>query len=197
MRKYYIISAFCVLSALSGVAQDTTHYLIRSNPDFSGQGGVMFEVTQIRNQPIYQFGGGGGMLVDHKVLLGGFGMGNVVDDPIYTYRNTPVTLEMGYGGLWLGYLHQSHRAVHFNVTSRFAWGGMALVDSTNTTLLDDDFFMISPQVEMEFNVLPYMKLNVAGGYKMALGVNNNFFAPADFNAPFVLLGCYFGWFERS
>jgi hypothetical protein len=193
-KKGLLISLFVFAWGATLTAQDETQFLIDGPMEVSGFGGPMAELSWVKNRPIYSFGGGGGALFNKQFFLGGYGQGNLVLDPIFTYNNQPVKLEMGHGGLWLGYWLKPESIAHLGVSSRFGWGGIGLVDESNNLLLSDGLFLIQPQLHGELNVLPFMKLSLAAGYRLSLGVNNAYFTATDFNSPTVWFGIYFGWF---
>lgn len=193
INQCFLTLVVCVWgSALS--AQDETQFLINGPMEVSGFGGPMVELSWVKDRPIYSFGGGGGALFNKRFFLGGYGQGNLVLDPFFTYNNVPVKMEMGHGGLWLGYWLKPESIAHLGVSSRFGWGGIGLLDAADNLLLSDDVFHLQPQVHGELNVLPFMKLSAAAGYRLSLGLNNDFFNATDLNSPTVWFGIYFGWF---
>lgn len=193
LKSLLFTASVCIMTS-SLNAQDETQFLINGPTEVSGFGGPMVELSWVKDRPIYSFGGGGGALFNKRFFLGGYGQGNLVLDDLFTYNSEPVKLEMGHGGLWLGYWYKPENVAHLGVSSRFGWGGIGLLDQANNLLLSDDVFHIQPQIHGEINVLPFMKLSAAAGYRLSLGVNNDFFSSSDFNSPTAWLGIYFGGF---
>lgn len=195
MNKQIIILTVLILSfTLQLRAQTETQFLLNGPMDVNGFGGPLLEFSWVRNQPILSVGGGGGALLNKSFFIGGYGIGNTVTDALYTFNNEPVSLQFGHGGLWLGYLHNADRVAHWGLSSKFGWGGLGLLDSNDNLIFSDDIFLIQPQLQGEVNLLPFMKISAAAGYRFSLGVQNAFFQPSDINSPFGILALYFGWF---
>lgn len=192
--KMICVLGLLLFSVQSILGQSEPQFLIGSDINYGGFGGLMMEVSTVKNKGLYNIGGGGGALLNNKVFIGGYGMGNVSEGPLFNYNGTPAILEMEHGGLWLGYLHRAENIVHFGASTRFGWGGIELSDQNRVSLLKDDLFLLSPQAELEVNVLPFMKLNVSVGYRLAFGVTDTYLESADFSSPYGLVGFYFGWF---
>mgnify|MGYP000262079745 CR=1 FL=1 len=182
------------LSLTAAYSQESTEYLFDGDLAFSGFGGVMGEISLVKDRTIYSVGGGGGVLVNQSFFIGGYGMGNVVDDQLFRYNGAPVGLEMGHGGLWTGYRFFPKKKVHFGTSLRAGWGGIGVVDVNGNRLLNDGIFVLTPQADLAFNVLPFLKINLTAGYRATLGVNNAFVSTQELSSPIGLVGFYFGWF---
>lgn len=175
-------------------AQDETEFLISTDADRTGFGGLMIEPTLLGNKGMVNVGGGGGMLVD-GFFFGGYGLANVGDAPTFDLDGTALSFHMGQGGFWAGYLFRPEKLIHFGGSARFGWAGMDL--KGENIRIQDDLFLISPQAEFEVNVLPYMKFNLSAGYRFAFGANNPVLNNTDFQAPFAMVGFYFGSFGEG
>ncbi|GAB5539882.1 MAG: hypothetical protein Salg2KO_19850 [Salibacteraceae bacterium] len=192
MKHHILILALFI--SVFGAALESTNYLINPDADYSGFGGLMGEISLVKDRAVYSMGGGGGLLINQKVFIGGYGIGNIMDDPIFNYKGTPVNLEMGHGGLWFGYLFNPKRTVHFGLSGRAGWGGIGAVNSAGNRLANDDIFVLTPQADLQINILPFMKFNLSAGYRAVLGANNDFMNSNDLSSPIGLVGFYFGWF---
>lgn len=154
----------------------------------------MYEITLAKNKGMHSFGGGGAMLINNKLFFGGYGMGNFMDEPIYEFQGVPVNLEMGHGGLWLGYNFFPEKAMHFGLNSRIGWGGIGAITQGGFNLMTDGIFVLSPEATIEFNVLPFMKAQLGIGYRAVMGVNNAFITGSELSSPSGRFGLMFGWF---
>ena len=191
-----VITLFVVLLLGSAVrGQDSTQFLLGDDQAYSGFGGIMTSVSSIDDRAEIFFGGGGGVLINQQFFFGGYGMGNASDGYARNFNGTDVALEVGHGGLWLGYVLFPEKVIHAGFSSRFGWGGIGLRDASNNLLLNDNAFFLNPQAEVELNVLPFLKLNLGLEYQTAFGVRTDHFSSTDFNSTYGLLGLYFGWFE--
>lgn len=144
-----------------------------------GFGGPIFELSEINNQSGTSFGGGGGVVVD-DFFLGGFGVGSNfanIDLPDGRYN-----INFGYGGLWLGYTPIGRRVVHPYVSTRIAWGGIALSETRNE---DWDFgdwdnvFVFVPAAGVEVNLFSWFRVGATLGYRMVNDVDMKEFGLTD------------------
>lgn len=87
--------------------------------------------------------------------------------------NQTMAVGYGYGGLILGYTHQSNAAVHLTFTSVFGIG------TSNEFIIDDDgdhgttfnspgFGIIEPTLGVEMNLTEYVRLEAGVGYRFFL-----------------------------
>jgi hypothetical protein len=191
--KRLILCIICLQFGISK-AQESTQYLFDGELNISGFGGVIGEISLIKDRTIYSVGGGGGMLINQKAFIGGYGRGNVVDNQLFRYNGSAVGLEMGHGGLWFGYNFLPKKVVHFGLCARTGWGGIGVVDKNGNGILNDGIFVLTPQADLAVNVLPFMKVNMSIGYRAVTGANNPFITNAELSSPTGLIGFYFGWF---
>jgi hypothetical protein len=189
-----LLLVFICIGLSTAYAQESTQYLFDGDMSLSGFGGVMGEISLVKDRSIYSVGGGGGVLINQKAFVGGYGMGNVIDDQLYRFNGKQVGLQLGHGGLWFGYNFLPKKMVHFGLSSRAGWGGIGVIDNKGNGLLNDGIFVFTPQADFALNVLPFMKVNLSVGYRVVTGANNPFVSNADLSSPTGLIGFYFGWF---
>ncbi|MEX2597857.1 MAG: hypothetical protein WEC59_13110 [Salibacteraceae bacterium] len=194
MKKFIYLLALILFVVETVQAQDKTDYLVGDTHNISGFGGLMTELSAVNNQAILSFGGGGGALIDQRFFIGGYGMGNLVEFSTFSINGHPRLLEMGHGGLWIGYHHNPQKVVHFGGSARVGFGGLAFTNLNGDPIVNDGFFVTTSQLHVEMNVLPFLKLNLSGGYRNIFGLNNDFVDNRDVSSPTLLFGMYFGWF---
>ena len=200
-------------------AQEETkgNYLfdINKGAKISGFGGPIFEFSTVENEFAHLIGGGGAVLLNTTLFIGGYGIGLVTDhrrdilegDKLYK----DARLEFGHGGLWFGYINHAPGMIHWGISSKFGWGDIVLQeDSENSNNNQDDIykiasdkvFVIQPQAEIELNLTKWFKANVGVGYRFVTGINENvlddhgkpLFKESDYNQPSVSLTLMFGGF---
>ena len=189
-KKLACLSALLIIS-MAVFAQEKDEEpletILGEELSISGFGGPWMSFTSINGKFTHMMGGGGGVLLNQSLYLGGYGYGNT--NPI-TYD--PGELEFGYGGLMAGYIHESRRALHPNLGLMVGWGDIRLME----TDLKDNIFVLQPMAEVEVNFTRFMKVGLGVGYRYVTGVdllpgltNKNF---SGLNGR---LSFYFGWFD--
>lgn len=216
--------------ALTANAQDKpTRYLFQNNNDLSvtGFGGPLVIFSSMPDGFSVSSGGGGAALFNQQFFIGGYGEGlateHFVRDLSIYYPSSQTNhyyeklqLSFGHGGLWLGYIHDYHKLLHWGVSAKLGAGGIGLsypgfnIDK-HYMLTSDVVFVFLPQAEMEINLFPWMKLNLGLAYRLVSGVNNTYefsqpngslinkpyFNSSDFNSPSFTLGLLFGGFTKK
>lgn len=122
-------------------------------------------------------GGGGGLLRGFR--FGGYGAGGEVYSASGGKR---AMLSVGYGGFWLSYGLASEASYDLSVGLLIGGGGATLkltdhqpedfedaIGRPANTVLDRGFFALRPDVNVGVPVLPWLSLNVSGGYLVTLG----------------------------
>ncbi|GAB4380080.1 MAG: hypothetical protein Kow0075_11160 [Salibacteraceae bacterium] len=140
------------------------------------------------------FGGGGGIILSKRLFIGGYGSDNFMQTTGDIYPNQLTKLEFGHGGLWMGYLHHADSVIHFGASVKMGWGGYKVSDAQSVLLESNGLYVICPQAEVELNLLPFMKLPVAAGYRYAFASSPGMFSGNSFSSPFATAGLLFGWF---
>lgn len=229
MKKVILIFAISVglVGTLIAQDQDTqfkTLFKQDGKTTVSGFGGLMMEFSGINNQFAYSLGGGGAVLINQSFFIGGYGLGTV-NFPSYTYPQPSLTREynsivFGHGGFYTGFVFRPNSPVHFGVSSKFGWGGISVTDNyleygypgyPYDEIITDQVFVITPQLEAEFNIASWFKFNMGLGYRIVTGVDATYAAYTDpsssiveqvpyfdsdaFNSMTLQLGFYFGWFK--
>ncbi|MEM6316109.1 MAG: hypothetical protein AAF960_00480 [Bacteroidota bacterium] len=149
-----------------GMAQSET---IFSNVRISGFGGPIFSASSLNDEIVLNAGGGGGVIVDN-FFIGGFGEGLNLSGT--TIKDSRYSLDLGYGGLWLGYSIQGQKAVHPFVGLKLASGEVSLSGLDDNSFEADNIQVVQPEAGLEFNFTSWMRLVAHVGYRNVVGVNN-------------------------
>lgn len=141
-------------------------------------------------------GGGGGILVNDKFFIGGFGLGTV-NNLKYNYADgSSSEIDLGYGGIWAGYHFKPMSAIHFAADLKLGWGELGIDDYDGFgRYYSDNIFAINPGISAELNITPWMRLAIGGGYRLFMGTNNDFISDTDLSTPNVSASFKFGWFQ--
>lgn len=140
-----------------------------------GYGALMINYTEIDNRDAILIGAKGGWLIDHRFTIGLAGYG-IASDLKYPdkYSIESVNLVGGYGGLLLEPVFAPNYPVHVSFPVIIGAGGMAYVSSYYDDYHDDwdgevyssdAFFVLEPGVEIEFNMVRFMRLCIGASYR--------------------------------
>ncbi len=209
------------ITSFSQEENDTYNTLFKNNgkTSVSGFGGLMMEFSGMDNQFAFSMGGGGAVLFNQSFFFGGYGLGTV-NFPNYTYPQPTLnddnkSILFGHGGFYTGFIFSPNKPVHIGISSKFGWGAITIMDDIyknyNYPYPYDDYimdfiFVITPQVEAEFNIAKWFKVNMGLGYRITTGVDETYipfnsteevpyFDSNAFNSATFQIGLYFGWFK--
>lgn len=195
MRFFIFLSCMLVTSVF---AQEQT--LISGDLEIGGFGGPVVKLTQMVDDFGVLVGGRGGWIINHTITLGGGGYGLV--NEIETVKISPDTtlyLNMGYGGLEIGYVHASDKLVHFTVQTLIGVGGISHSErnefvKTNFEGDPDAFFVIEPSMDVVLNVTRYFRFAVGASYRYISGVDFSGIDDSDLNGLSAQITLKFGSF---
>jgi hypothetical protein len=196
MKHILIFGALLLWAPLFAQEEET---IFKKATVHGGFGGPIFEVTSMNDQTGMMFGGGGGVIVN-DFFIGGFGQGGSFGD--YAINNRLYPISMGFGGLWLGYVKPTWKAVHLYMSLKIAGGGVSIAedDDFEDSIYDEAVFVAQPEVGLEVNFLKWFRVAVACNYRIVSGVQSNNLAGlsnSDFNAMGGTLTLRFGHFYRE
>ncbi|MFM9950616.1 MAG: hypothetical protein ACKV1O_21945 [Saprospiraceae bacterium] len=157
-------------------------------------GGPMYE-TGLNNDLGSSAGGGGG-LVFRNFFLGGYGMGGGDFEGLLENGNIR-KLEIGHGGLWMGFMVPSHKVVHLYGSARVGWGALNIELEDNGQQYDDldKIFVLTPEVGVELNVFRWFRVTGTVSYRHVSGANESLgYKNEDLSGAMWGLGLRFGWF---
>lgn len=86
-------------------------------------------------------------------------------------------LEGGYGGLFLEYIHNSTRAVHFTANMLVGLGGLEIDHERDRDRFDHDFrasLVVEPGATVVFNISRMFRVAAGVGYRFAPGFRFDF-----------------------
>lgn len=219
--KNALLLLAAVLFTVFSFAQETTQpeYLFSmKDVRFSGFGGPTIEFSQLDGDFAVSNGGGGALLINQKFFVGGYGMGISTEHDFPTiYKQNPneeidnLRINFGHGGLWLGYINNSHKLIHWGISTRIGGGGISLMDRNidydeDYEFSQDAVFVLSPSLEMEINLARWFKMNINAGYRLVTGISDekydssaagdqkSYYTSEMFNSPTIGIGFLFGGF---
>ncbi len=160
----------------------------------SGFGGVFISLSSLGGDLASYTGGGGGVLLDNAFYFGGYGMG-LNDDRRVTLEGNEYDVDFRHGGFLIGYNIKPERLVHLGVGTKLGWGSLDYnAFAPGVDNLTDQVFVVHPQVEAEFNMTHWFKLNLGAGYQQVIGVDDFVYNESDVSSPSFEIRLLFGWF---
>ncbi|MBU2651760.1 MAG: hypothetical protein KKA81_12565 [Bacteroidetes bacterium] len=198
MKKITLMLAILSIS-LMGMAQDKEKDEIQTlfgnkngKMSHGGYGALSFGYTRLDNKDAMLAGIRGGWIIDHHVTIGLAGYGIVND---FEYSDEPYlngeeyNLAGGYGGLLIEPIIAPHYPVHVTFPVLIGAGGVASYRSNcycdNDWDGDDDycydcwdsryedgdaFFIVEPGIELELNLVKFMRVSIGGSYRWTSNV---------------------------
>ena len=181
---------------------DYEHLLKDKKLRFSVFASPVFEFSQVNGSFGFSSGGGGAIIINQKLFIGGYGLklAPVIEKDLILDGQDYKDLEINFkhGGFWVGYIHDFRKLVHFGGSAKFGWGNISM-DHAGLPGggFEDHVLVITPQVEAEINISKWFKINGGLGYRMVTSVNDNVFSQSDFNSPVGSISFMFGWFRQK
>ena len=116
----------------------------------------------------------------HNVYFGGFGCSVINDIEVNQdtlYQN--MQMDLGYGGLILGYDFFAEKSIHFFAGSQFGWGVVSLSQKKIANKVEymeriyyDNVFLVKPMAMIEFAITPHFTINAGGDYSFMNGLSS-------------------------
>lgn len=203
------IMIFCLVNQLT-FAADFTNYgsairlaprekedetLISGKLDFGFYGAPIIKFTKINDEFAVLCGGRGGLLINHRFLVGGGGYGLVNEIPVNNiWPNDDYLLEFGYGGLVLEYILAPRKLVHLSVYTLIGAGSVCFQDRWYEPWDHDAFFVAEPGLDLMMNITRCFRIGVGGSYRYISGINLGGLSNEDISGPSAVLTFKFGRF---
>lgn len=191
--KQIISILIMALAIISTNAQDDngvkTIFNNNNNSSNGGYGALMIGYSQISNKDAILIGGRGAWIIDHNFGLGIGGYGFMTDPQMDPYITNTITggsskyqINGGYGGLLLEPIIGAKKPVHLSIPILIGAGGIAYTkhwensdfdnyDYKDTYEDSDAFFVIEPSLELEFNMIKFMRVALYASYRYTSNID--------------------------
>ena len=179
MKTLRVLIALTVLVTATVARDDFQEKtLFQKGTVLGGYGAPVVSVGKLNGEITVFTGGQGALVLNHNFIIGGAGYG-LVNRINISESGTPEDssryLNMGYGGIQLGYIIAPSQLVHIKVTSLFGIGAMGShgkVDFWDEDHNEDDFdvysdvfFVLQPTISLELNVAKFCRLDIGATYR--------------------------------
>lgn len=161
----------------------------------SGYGGTFMSFSRFNGQFAQIMGGNGALLLNHKIIIGGYGKSLTTDvlsnSEINEFENTKIKLNDG--GLMLGLVHTYYSAIHITTYCMAGYGVAAL--KAETVQEEKGILSINPVMEIEMNITQYLRFGFGANYNLYYGIERIADLKADnFRTPGIFISFKAGWF---
>jgi hypothetical protein len=181
--------------------------LMKSDGGFGGHLSLNVKGTEVSDQAAVMVGGELVFTLNHALNIGvaGYGMPTRIDyeDSNDFYRED-LSVEFGYGGFFVEPVFFDQKVVHFSVPVLIGGGWAGLSNRTNAydSRYPDDFylrdesifFVLEPGINMEVNLVKYVKLTLGGSYRYVNGSDLRNIEDSDLSGLSFGAGIRVGWF---
>jgi len=162
-------SAFCQGEIEVIGSKDQMQTLFGYDSKITGYGAMDTRFSLINGKESVIIGGHGGVIFNSYFYLGLGAYGlvttqNIATDPL----DVPLDMQMGYTGLMLAMNVMPKKVVHFSIPL-FVGVGNLVMEKNDARLESSPFIIIEPGLQLEINLVRFMKIGLGGGYRMVRG----------------------------
>jgi len=165
--------------------EDDDMQTLVSSGGVGGYGGLTVGYTQIGENSAFVSGIRGGVVLGHSFTFGIAGYGFITEqfqNPTLSESNY-YQMAGGYGGLLLETIVLPLKPVHISIPVIMGAGGISYFRSYNfhdsydwedyafSDLAHDVFFVIEPGIEIDINMLKFMRISLGGSYRYTTDVD--------------------------
>lgn len=163
-----------------------------------GYFGSISNITTLNGENAYMSGmQAAGIFNDHIIF--GFYRLNLENSSFTNdnFINPDYELEFDHRGFILGYIFMPKRIIHFNTNLQLGQGDLDIYnDAVGHWTYDDFVFVVSPSVEVEFNVVKFLRIGIGANYRFAFDVDEiENYKNEDFSDFGAFVSFKFGWFK--
>lgn len=202
MNKRLIILSVLIFPILVTAQDEEFKTIFNKKGDklkISGFGAPIMNFTAIDNDFALMMGGGCAVILGN-VFIGGYGMGKT-NEIAYKSGDENTTedynLGFGHGGLWFGYVIKPKNAIHLSLSSQVGWGAVTkklkVPEDETENIQSQAFTIISPIVEVEYNIARYFKVGTGASWSYVTGTSD--YSSSKLSKPSFFLSFKFGWFD--
>jgi len=191
----------CLLIAgalLGGGALSAQDTLLEGDLRHGGFGAPVVKLTEVDGRFGVLVGGRGGWILNESVVIGGggYGLANVANfEHVRNGAGDPGGLQMGYGGVEVGYVHRPDELVHASLGLLIGAGGLVWdPDGPSGGRADDAFFIAEPEVDVVLNATRFLRVAVGVSYRLTEGAELFTVRSADLSGLAAVVSLNFGSF---
>jgi len=199
MKRYILFFVLVCVLAIGVFANDTIRFAESSQDDdveyffdtgkLSMFAGPYTRLRFINSTLVTGMGGGGIFCWDHRYYIYGQMTSYISEVP----NNAGKEMELVNYGATIGYIFFPQNKIHFSTGIQFAYNNITFRESNGLKINRDiTFFSIAPEINVEANVLKFLRIYVGMGWHFAitsddyLGLNRKTLSGFSINFGFLM-----------
>lgn len=159
-----------------------------------GFGGPIITIGQIGNDATLTIGGGGGVILNSRFMIGGFGEGTATAPKPNDKILDKHYFETSSGGFWLGYTQPISGKHHISVSALAGFGRAYLLRNSHESYYDDIAY-IRPILEYEYRFNRIVGITVGVAWPIYADFELPYYEPKDLSNPSASITLKFGWLQ--
>jgi hypothetical protein len=168
MKKIFVLLSLFLFSAsivFAELSQDDNMEYFFDTGKLSMFAGPYTRLRFINNTLITGMGGGGIFCWDHRYYIYGQMTSYISEVP----DNAGKEMELVNYGATIGYIFFPQNKIHFSTGIQFAYNNIMFRESNGLKINRDiTFFSIAPEINLEANVLEYLRIYIGAGWHFAI-----------------------------
>ena len=151
--------------------KDQMQTLFGFDSKITGYGSLDTKFTRLNDKDAVIVGGHGGVIFNSYFYfgLGAYGLVTTNQFPGSSPEES-LDMQMGYTGLMMGFNVMPKKVIHFSVPLFLGVGNLEL-EHNDIFVENSAFLLFEPGVQLEVNVVQFMKIGLGVGYRMVHGTN--------------------------
>lgn len=169
-------------------------------PQIGGYGGPTIAYSRMLGRDGVLIGGEGGVLIDHRLTLGGAGyaFSRTPDGPPAP-DGSPRNYFSGYGGFVIRYAVYADMPIYASLGLLLGGGAITLATRDHDHEGDENaevrgYFVAQPDASLHVNLTRWLRVSLLGGYRIASGVEAFHYQASDISGAVVGGNIQGGWF---
>lgn len=197
---HFIFVALLYIISQTGLQAQEKEYLVDGSKKLQVSGFISLiqEFSSYESDFAFSSGGSFGVLFNQNFYVGAYGLGMI--KPGIDLRNDnfdEFNASFGHGGLMVGGIINTEKAIHFDVNTKIGLGGYSYEGDLNYIDEYDAVFVVSPEVGVELNITKFLKVKAGVGYRYVTGFKANHVNDNILNSTTGSIGILLGWFGQS
>ncbi len=187
MKKFFLVLAITATTIGAKAQSEKT--------TFGGHGAGIAEMTWVNGQPALNLGAYGGLLVNHKLLIGAAGNNIVFKKSVNGKKEN---FRFNYYGLYTEYRLMPQKPITASVglTGAMGWqeNDMGTTEK-NTRKKDGSYtYVIQPKLAVNAKITRFMQVQAYGSYRITGNTNSLHYTGKNYNGASAGIGLVFGSF---
>jgi hypothetical protein len=153
------------------VKKDQMQTLFSFDSKITGYGALDSKFTRLNDKDAVFIGAHGGVIFNSYFYFGLGAYGLVTTNQVQgSFPEATLDTHMGYTGMMMGFNIMPKKVVHFTVPLFLGVGNLEL-EHNDVFVENSAFLLFEPGLQLELNIVHFMKIGLGAGYRMVHGTN--------------------------